>query len=391
LRKAKAAVLWYTALVAPFLLWSFGCGRADSPVAAGNANPAPPMELSVQAERVRTEEWLVVVPVSGDLRSQSTVEVKTEVGGKLMSVFFEEGSSVPKGQVLAELDPVNYQLAGNQAKAALSVAEAGVERARVVLDHARREKERADNLLRTGGITEKDHQAATTSVKEAESQLRLAEAQSEQAHTAVLIAEKSLRDCRIVAPAAGRVQRKFFDVGSLLAPGSPVCVLVDNARLELVCDLPSYRLAEVRPGQTVSFATPTWEGRLFAGRVHSISPMLEAENRAAQVIVKISNPREELRSGMFARGEIEVRRVPGALVIPRPAFMAEQEDSAQGTVFVVEGGRAVRRPVQLADSRKDQLWVQQGLKEGDLVVVQVGPALKEGAAVRVEAPVPEGS
>jgi multidrug efflux pump subunit AcrA (membrane-fusion protein) len=117
--------------------------------------------------------------------------------------------------------------------------------------------------------------------------------------------------------------------------------------------------------------------------VSSISPVVEADNRSVEVIVKISNPKEELRTGMFARGEIEVRREARALVIPRSSFMADEEGSTSGGVFVAEGGRALRRSVRIADSRKDLLWVREGLKEGDLVIVQVGPALKEGAPVRV--------
>lgn len=370
------------ALSAATLLSCYGCGRAGDPVAA-NPAPAPSPALAVQVLPVKAREWILAVPISGNLRSQSIVEVKAEVGGKLGAVFCEEGSMVRKGQVIAEIDAANFQLGYNQTKAVLEVAEAGVERVKVVLDHARREKERADNLLRTGGITEKDHQAAATSVKEAETQVRLAEAQCNQARAAVSIAEKAVKDCRIAAPAAGRVQQKFFDEGSLLVPGSPICTLVDNTRLELECKLPSYQLAEIRLGQLAYFTTPTWADRRFEGSVSSISPMVEADNRSVKVIVRISNPKEELRSGMFARGEIEVRREARALVIPRSAFMADEEGSTSGGVFVAEAGRALRRSVRLADSHKDLLWVREGLKEGDLVIVQVGPAMKEGAPVRV--------
>jgi multidrug efflux pump subunit AcrA (membrane-fusion protein) len=64
-------------------------------------------------------------------------------------------------------------------------------------------------------------------------------------------------------------------------------------------------LDEVRAGQLASFTTPTWGERRFQGRVHSINPMVDAQSRSVKVILNISNPGEELRSGMFARGEIE--------------------------------------------------------------------------------------
>lgn len=372
------------ALLLTALMWAQGCNRAGSPAAATGA-PAGEQALAVPVAAVTAREWSVTVPISGSLRSRSIVQVKTEVGGKLAAVYFEEGSAVQRGQLLAEIDTANYELTCNQARAALEVARAGLERAQVLLDHARREKERADNLLRSGGITERDHQAAVTGVREAETQYRLAQAQVGQAEAALAVAEKSLRDCRITAPAAGRVQERFADPGTLLAPGAPLCTLVDNTRLELECRLPSHQLAEVRTGQVAVFSTPTWGDRLFTGRVAAISPMVEADNRAVKAVVRIDNPGEELRSGMFARGEIEVRREARALVIPRSAFVAEEEGGSEGGVFVVEEGRARYRPVRLAGSRKDLLWVRSGLREGDRVIVPVGPALKDGTPVRAVA------
>lgn len=369
--------LWLAALP-----WAAACGVGGKPAAA-ERTPAAEPALAVPVLSVAAREWAVTIPISGSLRSQSIVQVRTEVGGRLAAVFFEEGSAVQKGQVLAEIDAANYELACNQARAALEVAEAGLERARVLLDHARREKERADNLLRSGGITERDHQAAVTAVRDAETQYRLAEAQCGQARAALAIAEKSLRDCRITAPAAGRVQEKFSDPGTLLSPGAPVCTLVDNTRLELECRVPSHQLAELRTGQVAAFSTPTWGDRLFTGRVAAVSPMVETDNRAVKVIIRIPNPGEELRSGMFGRGEIQVRREARALVIPRSAFISEEQGGTEGGVFVVEEGRARYRPVQLAGSRKDLLWVRAGLREGEQVIVQVGPALKDGTQVRV--------
>ena len=90
------------------------------------------------------------------------------------------------------------------------MAQAGVDRAKVSAEHAKTEKERADNLLRSGGITQKDHQAAITGVKEAETQVRLAEAQCGQARAVLAIAEKALKDCRIYCPCRRPCSEKVF-------------------------------------------------------------------------------------------------------------------------------------------------------------------------------------
>jgi membrane fusion protein, multidrug efflux system len=360
------------------------CANTSTPAMKERAATAEVTELVVKAAPVSTMDWPVGIMISGSLRSQSTVDIKSEVAGKLIAVHFEQGDSVKKDQLLAEIDPANYKLAYDQAAAALGVAQAGLERIQVTLDHARREKERADNLLRTGGITEKDHQAAVTGVKEAESQAKLAEAQIVQARTAVTIAEKALKDCKIFSPAAGQVRQKFFDQGSLIAPGTPVYTLVDNARLELECLVPSHQLAGIRIGQRATFTTPTWGERIFEGSVSALNPMVEADNRSIKVILKIANPGGELRSGMFARGEIRTRIEKNAVVIPRSAFVVEQEQATEGSVFVVAGGKAQRRQVQLGGALKDRLWITKGLAQGDQVIIDIGPALQDGRAVRVE-------
>jgi len=338
--------------------------------------------LAVKSAPVEIREWVATVPISGSLRTLSMVDVKPEVGGRLVAAHFQEGDTVRKDQLLAEIDPTNYQLAYDQAQAALLVAQAGVERARISAEHARTEKERADNLLRSGGITQKDHQAAMTGVKEADSQVRLAEAQTEQARAVLAIAAKALKDCKIFAPAQGQVQKKFFDQGSLLTPGAPLCTLVDNSRLELECVIPSYQLASIRLGQRAEFSTPTWGERRFEGTVAAVNPTVESDNRSVVLKLKIANPGGELRGGMYARGEITTGREKNALVIPRDALIPEKEGADTAGVYVVRDGKAHRLDVRIGGEQQERVWVKQGLGAGELVITEIGPSLKEGVSVR---------
>jgi RND family efflux transporter MFP subunit len=358
-----------------------GCTKAKRT----EAGPEAAQDLVVKAQAGERREWTVAVPISGSLRSQSIVDVKSEVGGRLISVPYREGDLVRRNDLLAEIDPVNYRLAYDQAAAAVKVAEAGHAHALVMAEHAKRESERADNLLKSGGITEKDRQAAATGIREAESQVRLAEAQIAQARAAVSIAEKSLKDCRILAPAEGIVQKRYCDQGSLLVPGSPLYLLVDNSKLELDCLLPSYRLSEIRLGQKAVFTTPTWGERPFEGAVLALNPVVESDNRSIRVLLRITNSKGDLRSGMYARGEIVVRREPGALVIPRTALMTEKEEASAGRVYVVVEGRTCQREVQIGSIKQDLVWIKEGLKDGEVVVVEIGPAIKDGLPVRVMA------
>jgi RND family efflux transporter MFP subunit len=348
-----------------------------------NAGTAFSAELVVNAAKVTRRDWIVSVPITGNLRSLSTVEIKPEVGGRLIATSFNEGDLVQKGQRLAEIDPVNYRLAYDQAEAALHVAQAGLERAKVSADHARTEKERADRLLKSGGITEKDHQAALTGIKDAESQVRLADAQCGQARAALAIAEKTLKDCIINSPIEGFIQKRYFDKGSLLSPGVAIYTIVDNKQLELECVVPSYQLARLRAGQSATFKTPTYGDRLFNGIVSAINPEVESENRSVIVKLKILNPKGELRSGMYARGEIITHKEANALVIPRDSLIAEKDETEHAGVYVVKETTARRVEIVIGDTQIEDVWVRSGLKEGELVISEIGPSLKDGVPVQI--------
>jgi membrane fusion protein, multidrug efflux system len=345
-------------------------------------SPAGVQSLAVKTESAKRQDWIITVPFSGSLRSLSTVEIKPEVGGRLVAAYFEEGDFVSKDQLLAEIDSTNYRLAYEQAAAALGVAQAGLERAQVSLEHARTEKERSDNLLRSGGITQKDHQAAVTGVKEAETGVRLAQAQCEQARAAIAVADKALTDCKIAAPASGHVQKKLFDKGSLLAPGAGLYTLVDNSRLEMECVIPSYQLAIVKLGQRAEFTSPTWGERRFAGVVSAINPTVESDNRSVRIKLKTGNPGGELRDGMYACGEITAGREKQALVIPRDSLIAEKEDPGLAGIFVIRDGKAHRIAVEVGGIQQEKVWIKRGIEEGERVIAEVGPSLKEGIPVQ---------
>jgi membrane fusion protein (multidrug efflux system) len=375
------AVLIGAFLLSAGIQWECGKSKGEN---AGNATDTGiSRELIVKAVPLESQEWIATVPISGSLRTLSTVEIKPEVGGRLIATYFEEGDLVQKDQLLAEIDPINYRLAYDQAAAALAVAQAGLERAKVSAEHAETEKARADNLLRSGGITQKDHQAAVTGVKDSETQVQLAEAQCEQARAALAIAEKALKDCKIYAPAQGNVQKRLYDKGSLLAPGATLYILVDNSRLELECVIPSYQLAAIRVGQRAVFTTPTWGERRFEGSVSAINPTVQSDNRSVTLILKIANPGGQLRSGMYARGEITTGHESNALVIPRDSLIPETEGSDSMAVYVVREGKAHRVDIRIGGSQQDRVWVRQGLNEGEPVIVEIGPSLKEGTVVRI--------
>jgi RND family efflux transporter MFP subunit len=340
-----------------------GCDRA-----AQTAPDSKPRGLPVRTVTVERRDLEDQVVLTGTLRPRAQVQVVAEVPARLLEVRRDEGARAAKGDVLAVLDATDYRLGADRARAALAVAEANQA-------HARVEKDRADNLLKTGGITDKDRLSAQVN-------LQLAEAGLAQAHAETSIAAQQLARTEIRAPFGGRVARRMADAGAMLAAGAPLFTFVDDSLLEFRASAPSTQYGKVRVGSPVRVTVDSQPGLAVLGRVARVSPLVDDRSRSFETVVEVPG-NAALVGGLFARASIRTGVMAGALVVPPAALVRDGSDQAQ--TFVVVQGRAERRTVTLGVEAADAVQVSQGLKEGDVLVLDPPAALSSGAAVQLAA------
>ncbi len=338
-----------------------------------------PVFLSVKAVKIEPAKLLHKVEITGTLVSSDAVDLKTEFPGKLVAITKEEGDYIRQGEVVAQLDPANPKLAVDQAEANLQTAVAALERGKVMEEHARIEDERARNLLQSGGITDRDLQAAQTALKDARAQVRLAEAQIEQARQMLAQAKKRLEDCSIVAPISGEVERKFLNRGSYLDGGAILYRIVDNSRLELETNVPAAELSRLKRGQQVLFSVSSYPAEQFEGRVQSINPAVVSQNRALLLQVTVPNPGGKLKAGMFARGAIVTGSSAEALMVPANAVWRRPNQAP--FVYVVEQNQARKREVGIGIEQPEGIEISKGLNPGDIVVSEQYLELADGSKV----------
>lgn len=354
---------WSTAVAAFPLLLLVACssGRSDE--------PAPSRGLAVRTAVASTRDIPDEIVLTGTLHPRAQVQIVAEVSARLVRVLKEEGARVAKGETLAVLDDTDYRLANDRAEAALAVAEAN--RA-----HAQAEKERADNLLKTGGITDRDHLAARTA-------LQVADASLSQARAEAAIAGTQLARTRVTAPFAGRIAKRFPDPGAMLATGTPLFTLVDDSRLEFEAPVASRDFGRVKPGAPVELTVDALPGQVIEGRIARIEPLVDERSRSFQVVVEVPG-RADLVGGLFARAVVRVGTVPGAVVVPPAALVRDGRDPAAAEVFVVRQGRAEKTAVSLGVETPDGVQITRGLSPGDAVVLDPPTALASGAPVDVQ-------
>src|SRR5687767_4324381 len=193
--------------------------------------------IPVRTATVQTRDLAETVSLTGTLDPRSEVTVVPEISARLERVLRNEGDRVSRGQPLAVLDDADFRLARDRARAYLDVAEAN--RA-----HARAEKDRADSLLKTGGITDKDHLSAQVAVQ-------VANASHAQARSELALAERQVGRSRITAPISGRVAKRHADAGTIVSAGTPLYTIVDDSVFELRSAVGSSDFGKLNVGGTV--------------------------------------------------------------------------------------------------------------------------------------------
>jgi RND family efflux transporter MFP subunit len=356
-----------------------GCrkGETAAPVRAAGPTAVPAKVITVSAEAFRT-----TVPVTGSLVSLARVEVKAEVVGRITRFDKEEGAHVQAGEPIAWVNDENYQLSLRQAETGVKVAEAALERATLIESHSRSELERADNLLKSGGITDKDLKATRLLERDAAAQVTVAKAQIEQARAALELAQKHIRDTVIRSPISGDIQRKMVNTGAYVEASTPIIMVVDNGRLELESSVATADLGAIRSGQRVTFSVNSYPEVAFEGTVLEINPAVDELTRSARVRVRVDNSGRKLKAGMFAQGEILTGVDASAVVVSASAVYRDDRSAKSAYVFVVQDGKAARRDVRIGRERDSKLEILEGLAPGDRLIAEQSIEIAEG--VRVE-------
>ena len=351
------------------LLVSAACGGNSAEAEATANTPAIVRTVPVRTATVTSRDLVETLTLTGTLDPRAQVTVVAEVSARLEQMLKTEGDRVTRGQLLAVLDDVDFKLARDRAQAAVNVAEAN--RA-----HAKAEKERADSLLKTGGITDKDRLSAEVAVQ-------VAEASTAQARSELAIAERQLERSRVVAPLTGRIVKRMADGGAMLQAGTPLYSIVDDAVFELRASAASADFGKLKVGETVKVTIDALPGLSLEGRVDRITPQVDTRSRSFELIILVPG-QPDLMSGLFARADVKVREVSGSLVVPPNALIRDGADPSRATAFVVAGGKAERRDVTVGFEVNDAVQVTAGLSAGEAVVLDPPSALGPGTPVQVD-------
>lgn len=347
--------------------------------------PPPPVPM-VRAIEVNMGPQTMRIRGEGIVQPLREINLVPQVDGKVVFVSpsLVNGGVFKEGDTLLQIDPVDYELALTLARAKVKDAESVLELAE---EEAAAAKEEWRLLYEDSASAENEPPPLVAK----EPQLAAAKARLEAERADLRRALLNLERTALKAPFDGRVGEENVDVGQYVTPGQSLGVLYSTEAAEIVVplegealfwfDVPAFTSSNGQGAPALVRANIAGRELSWQGEVVRTEGRLDERTRMIHVVVKVDEPYSTtppLVFGLFVSVEIEGRNLPNAAVLPRAAL--RQGD----LVWIVDQDRRIRfRKVKVARTQGDEVIIEDGLKDGEEVVVTPLKAVTDGMAVRL--------
>ena len=291
------------------------------------------------------------IRTTGNVRANASVNLSSEVSGKVTQIFFREGTVARRGQLLVKINDSELQ--------------ADLRRAEFSLELMREKEARQRQLLESGGASQEEYNATRNELNGIEAEVELIRAQ---------IARTEIR-----APFDGVLGLRYIDEGSYISPTTRIATLQDLDAVKIDFSISERYMNRVQPGTQVDFRVQGIDS-LLTGEVYAIEPQIDTQTRTAMIRAQSDNPGGMLRPGAFASVDLVIDTYEDAVMVPTSALVP----SASGySVFTVRDGRAVETPVEAGTRTADLVHVTSGIASGDTVLTSGILQVSSGSLVDI--------
>jgi membrane fusion protein, multidrug efflux system len=341
---------------------------------AGDPNRAQPVSVAVS----RLGDINIVQTGLGTVTAIRTVTVKPRVDGQLQSVGFNEGQIVGEGALLAQIDPVPFQVALEQVEGQLA-------RDVATLNNARLDLERYRTLLAQDSIATQQVDQQASLVKQLEGTVKIDQAQLDNA-------KLQLSYTRITAPVGGRIGLRLVDPGNQVhnADANGIAVITQLVPITVIFTIPQDTLPRIMQRLKAGDKPPVeaWDrdqkNRLASGTLLTIDNQIDVTTGTVKLKAQFANADTALFPNQFVNVRMVVDTLKGAVLVPTAAV---QRNTQGPIVYVVKEDSTVSvRPVQMGPTEGQNSAVLTGLQAGERVITDGVDRIRDGAKVEVTAP-----
>jgi membrane fusion protein (multidrug efflux system) len=349
-KNQKRLLLWIVAglavvvLILPKVGSLRGNSKSGQPVSSSR-DQAP----SVRTYVVHPEKLGAKVVTVGTILSNEEVDLRSEISGKVVKLFFKEGSTVKKGAVLVKLNDAEQQAQLLRAQHRQTLAELSENRQQQLFERKLSSQEEYDSAITELNIVKADVQLINAQIDKTE----------------------------IRAPFDGAIGLRYVSEGSYISPTTRIATLQDNSSVKVDFALPEKYAVAIKPGDKITF-TIQGSSRTFNGTVYALDSKIDQATRTLHLRALCPNNDGALIAGAFANVEV-VFKEKEALVVPPEALIPELKGHK---VFVYKDGKAVSRSVETGIRTDQSIEITNGLQPGDSLITSAILQLRDGMAVR---------
>ncbi len=377
-------------------------------IAIKNKGPKP---TEVQVGSVGREDLQAKVSANGKIQAQKKVDVSATVPGQITNIAVEEGDSVKKGQLLAQIDPVSTRAQVRGSEASIDALRRDVDSARASVAQAQADFRRSEANFKAGIVPAADMERTKTVVATAEATVKAAERRVVQASAGLegtrdLLAKTTIRSTMDGVVTARRVEEgEVAVIGIQNSPGTVLFQISDMSVVEAELEVDETSIPNVVLGQEARVRLDAYPNKTFRGTVTEVgsSPILSGSNLAIKfkVKVRLDEPPKGIKPGLSARADILTGFRGDALVVPLQALVVREIERKPGVkvdpnaprdqegVYLMENGKTRFQPITTGMIGELSIEVVSGLKGGETLITGPFKALRElepGGAVKVEDP-----
>ena len=341
-------------------------GCAKTPEAAISIRPA-------LAYKITSNSGVDADVYPGEIRARHEADHAFRIGGKMVSRMVEQGSVVRRGQVLAQLDPLDVKLAAE-------AAGAGVKAAETEASYADAEYKRFKDLFNKGFVSQSSLDQKLNVANAAKARLDSASAQanvsSNQAAYATLTAEQD-----------GVVTQVMAESGQVVAAGQGVMRIANPAEKELVISAPESKIGDFRrlgatatPTRDLRVATWLQPEKYYPAKVREVSGAADPITRTYAVRITVQGADENVQLGMSAYAVFVGANAAETIAVPLSALYVK--NNITGVWQIASDGKVSLRPVTVVQYRETAALIKGGVKIGDVIVAAGVHKLREGEVVK---------
>lgn len=368
------------------------------------ASAPPPIPIRIaKISQIQEQE---TVAVSGSVVAPGNpAELAFLVSGKVIQAGPREGDFVKKGQVLAVIDPADYQFGVSAAvaqsaaaKAVLAKADAParpeqLEQAKIAYERAENEYQRMKMLFDSKSLAPNDFQKFQAAYEASRQQYEMAKmgaqkedkaqarATADQADVAERVARKRLADATLYAPIDGFITRRSVEPGDTAAPGKPVYEIVRLDPVEINVGIPETDIRLVRVGQKAIVRIPALPDQEFQGIVRVINVSADPSTRTYMARIVVPNPKRVLRIGMIAEARIQGNQKRDVMTIPGESIVRDPQGATIVFVYFPDQKRVYSKRVETGTVFGKEVQIRSGLTGSESIVIAGQNRLRDGNTV----------